>query len=228
MKLLKNILVTFLTAVTTVILVYGGYTIYAAEDYRIKVNFRDANDFFTAFNGYHGEMNQYMNGKIEKLNLLVKDNDFYQNPEKKKNFLPPPNIIDKDSIAKVLEKCGEDNVSTYCVSIGALDKYLSYLKKLDELKNSLDFSGRALSKTEIAGSYKKNREKIDRESEEAKMVMEGAIHTYNEYRLAYPMHRKYEKIIIQLNKYRLALKDIRKRAALFPERFIDATTTQCE
>lgn len=209
-------------------LIYGSYTIYAAGG-KTKPNFRDAKDFYGAFDAYHMEMNDYFNGKIEKLNLLVKDNGFYQNPEKKKNFLPPANIIDKDDVSTILSKCGEDNVSTYCVSIGALDKYVSYLRKLDELKDSLDFSGGdSVSKGELIASLGQNKQKFNAEAQEAKKVMEGTVQAYNEFRLAYPMHRKYEEIITQLVKYKLALKDIRKRAAQFPQKFIDASTSQCE
>lgn len=229
MKLFKNISVTFFTALITVMFIYGGYTIYAAGDEKVKADFRYAKDFYGAFDAYHMEMNDYFNSKIEKLNLLVEDNGFYQNPEKKKNFLPPANIIDKDNVGAILSKCGEDNVSTYCVSIGALDKYTGYLRKLDELKNSLDFSGGdSVSKNELIASLSQNKQQFNAEVFEARKVMEGTAQAYNEFRLSYPMHRKYEEIITQLVKYKLALKDIRKRVAQFPQKFIDATTSQCK
>lgn len=229
MKLFRTMSVTFFTALITVMLIYGGYTIYAAGGGKKIINFRDAKDFYTAFDAYHMEMNSYFNDKIEKLNILVKDNGFYQDPKKKKNFLPPTDIIDKDNVSTILSKCGQENVSTYCVSIGALDKYVSYLEKLEELKGSLDFSGGdSVSRSELISSYNQNKQKYTVEAKEAREVMEGTVQAYNEFRLAYPMHRKYEEIITQLVKYRLALKDIRKRVAQFPQKFIDATSSQCE
>ncbi len=233
MKLFKHIIVTFFISLLTTFVIYGGYTLYAQDDYSDD-NFRDATDFYTAFNAYHGEMNDFFNKKIKQFNMLMLDGNgdddeaFYQNPEKKQKFLPPSNISDKDDLEAIVTKCGDENVSTYCVSMGALYKYLDYLKVLDRIKNNPDFTGGSgNSLSYIIAYYNAAQRQILLETEEAKQVLEGTVSAYNEFRLAYPMHKKYQFIIKQLTKYRLALKDIRKRVAQFPEKFIDATSDQC-
>ena len=135
---LNNIIVPFFISLLTTFVIYGGYTLYAQDDYSDD-NFRDATDFYTAFNAYHGEMSDFFNKKIKQFNMLMLDGNgdddeaFYQNPEKKQKFLPPSNISDKDDLEAIVTKCGDENVSTYCVSMGALYKYLDYLKVLDRI-----------------------------------------------------------------------------------------------
>lgn len=212
MKLYKNLTISFLTAILTIFLVYGGYTIYAAGSYEFS---ESGIGFSGAYDKYHGEMNDFFNGKMEKLNNMLKTKDFYKNPD----FSPP----------KDLTKCDDKNVSTYCVSMGALDRYIEYVKTLDRIKGTLENSGTAYLLIEnILSDTSERNEKIDMEYEEAKKVMEGTVASYNEFRLAYPMHQKYAEVIKYLIKYRLSLKDVRKRVARFPEKFIDATSSQCK
>ncbi len=212
MKLYKSLTISFLTAILTIFLVYGGYTIYAAGSYEFT---ESGISFSSAFDKYHGEMNDFFNSKMEKLNNMLKTKDFYKNP----NFHPP----------KDLTKCDDANVSTYCVSMGALDRYIEYVKTLDRIKGTLANSGGYYLVLEnILSDTAARNEKIDLEYEEAKKVMEGTVAAYNEFRLAYPMHQKYSEIIKYLIKYRLSLKDVRKRIARFPEKFIDATSSQCK
>ncbi len=227
MRLLKQIFVTFFTAVLTVMFVYGGYTIYAEGETRI--DFRTAGSYLTAFSGYHGEMNDLFNAKIEKLIELVSEPDFYQNAEKKKLFLPPYNLLDQDDIPTILQKCGEQNLSSYCLSIEALSRYSDYLKRLDYLQKNPDFNFSQMpSASQLSAILKQRAQLTIQESQEAKAVMEATVSAYNEFRLAYPMHIKYQEILYQLTKYKSVLKDIRLRAAEFPVRFVDASTSQCQ
>lgn len=225
--MLKQISVTFFTAMMTVVLTYGGYTIYAEGE--PKIDFRTATSYHLVFSAYHGEMNEFFNTKIKKLIELVDEPDFYQNPEKKKLFLPPANLLDKDGIPVILEKCGEENLSSYCLSIAALSKYEEYLKRLDYLQKNPDLNYTTMSSVgDITAILKRRAEQSKREAQEAKAVLEATVAAYNEFRLAYPMHIKYQEILKQLTKYKLVLKDIRLRAAEFPVRFVDASTSQCQ
>ncbi len=228
MKFFKQILVTFFTAIVTVVFVYGGYTIYAAEEE--KINFRTADTFYTMFDGYHGEMNEYFNNKINKMVTLVETPDFYQNAEKKKQFLPPANLQDSDDVDTIIQKCGDNNFSSYCVGIGALKTYKEYLDKLNYLKNNINLTQfeEGTFATEILRSKYRDADEINKESQEAKAVMEATVAAYNEFRLAYPMHIKYQEILKQLTKYKLILKDVRLNIAKFPVRFVDASTSKCE
>lgn len=229
MKMLKKILLTFFTAITTVVLIYGSFTIYAASN---KPNFRTATDYYTVFSAYNGEMNDFFNGKVKKLVTLVGDvdGDFYQNVEKKKLFLPPADLADSDGIPDIVKKCGEENLSSYCISIGALSKYDQYIKKLQEIKGDVNLSGVSSfsSISETLNSLDKRNQTINKQSEQANAVMQATVAAYNEFRLAYPMHVKYQEILKQLTKYKLILKDIRLRAAEFPVRFVDVSTSKCE
>lgn len=225
MKLYKNITISLISSLISIMVVYGGYTIYAAkpEDFR-------SSSVAQAFTTYHGEMNAYFDDKIEKLNILMEDENFYKDEAKKQQLLPPADIdVDKDSMETIIEKCGDDNVSTYCVSMGALAKYTNYVQYLNNLKGSLDVD--ALAYVPIINAMTNMSQRnfnIDKEIAEAEKTMKATLAAYNEYKLAYPMHRKYEEIITGLVKYKLALKDIRKRTVQFPVKFVDATSSQCE
>lgn len=211
----------------TVVLVYGGYTIYAADD--PIINFRDSTDYYSVFNGYNGEMNDYFNAKIEKMVTLVESDGFYQDAKKKAQFLPPANLLPGDDVAAIVTKCGDTNFSSYCVGIGAIQTYKEYLDRLNFLKNNIDLTGGGgVVATEILRAKYREADLINQESTDAKNVLEATVAAYNEFRLAYPMHKKYQEILKQLTKYKLILKDIRLRIAEFPTRFIDASTSNCQ
>lgn len=216
----------------TVVSVYGGYTIFAAGDK--KINFRVTANFYDAFDGYHGEMNTYFNAKIEKMLALIDSDGYYQDAEKKKKFLPPSGLAANATTAEILKACGDDNFSSYCVGIGGMQIYSEYLTKLQDLKKTIDFKplsgalgGGAIAADLLRSQYRK-ADSIDKESQAAKDVLEATVAAYNEFRMAYPMHKKYEEILNRLTKYKLILKDVRLRVAEFPVRFVDASTSQCQ
>lgn len=216
MKLYKNITISFITALLATFVVYGGYTIYAQDSE--PVNFRDPDlNFSQVFDAYHAEMNDYFNQKIERLNIMLAQPNFLENEDNKKAFNPPDD----------LEAC-IDNVSTYCVSMGALDKYIDYVNILNNLVTTLATDADTRTIENILTDTADRNERIKKEFDSAKQVMEATIAAYHEYRLAMPVHKRYEEIITELIKYKLALKDIRKRAMEFPIRFIDASSSQCE
>ena len=222
-KFLKKIAITFLSAITSVMLVYGGYTIYAGQ-YDFQNEYLP---YFSVFAGYHQEMNKFFNKKLETLNTLMDSEDFYNDPEKKKLLIPPADLdLRNSTLNEALEACGEENASSYCTSMGALKIYTVYVDTLNGLKDKLEANDSAYLQL-IVENTKNRNEKIDKEIVLARKVMEGTVSAYNEYHLAYPMHKKYEEIIEDLVKYKLALKDIRKRAAQFPIKFIDASSDQC-
>lgn len=232
MKTYKSIFVTFFSAIITVFLVYGGYTIYAEDDfYSIfdeGYSFRlDGISFSSAFDRYHDTMNKMFNVKLAKMYGILEDPDFYK---KHKDLLYPPLDIDqkKDNLQTIIEKCGE-NVSTYCVSMLGTDMYLQYLQKMTDLRPTLEQVDEAILPVQhlIAVTAERN-ERMDQEVERARQALEGTLAVYNEYRLAYPLHKKYEQIIKDLIKYKLALKDLRLETAQFPGKYVDTTSDQCK
>jgi hypothetical protein len=217
MKIFKNILITFLSAFVTIVLVYGGYNIYASAD--------DSNGFdedFTALSyEYHNDMNDFFNEKIEYLVEILEEEDFFENED----FIVPEGVDSKNYV----EKCGETNVSTYCVAIEALDIYIGYLEDLNVVKGSLSTVEIDLpTVSDMVEEISVRDEGIESEVSDAKTVMFAAVAAYDEFKTAYPMHKKYKEIIENLVKYKIAVKKIANQTVEFPLRFIDATSSTCE
>lgn len=226
MKIYKNLIITFASAILTMLIIYGGYSIYAGEEAVDYYEFTKSKSFSILGIGgakptYHKSMNKFFNNKIEKLVGIIDGNEKFFEDE---NFMTP----DDETIEEkgILEAC-KDNVSTYCAAMQALDLYMAYVATLNSLKGTIpDYS--IPTKDVVWGEIKKRDEAVDKEVKDAKLVLEAAIAAYNEFRMAYPMHKKYRDIIKNLMKYRIALKKIRAQTVKFPLRFVDATSSKCE
>lgn len=225
MKFYKKISVTFLSAALTMLLIYGGYNVIYAEDGTGGTeedgteSFEDSSMKFDDIKRlYHISMNGFFNEKLGKLVDLLDDEE--KDPLNDPNFKAPEKV----------EDCGKDNVSTYCVAYEALDRYMRYIETLAEVRNNVFeiTEGDQVLTANLLATLTANRNKrIDEEIDNAKMVMEATLDAYNEFRLAYPMHREYKKIINNLVKYRRELELIKRQARQFPLRFVDATTADC-
>ena len=207
------------------IFVFGGYTIYAQSSY----DFEALDSFYLIQGAYHDEMNEYFNSRFEELNKLLENPDFYD-IEKHPEFHPPQDAdIVNESLASLNKKCNPEdepaNLSSFCVSLGATEIYIAYVSKLELFKSSMgvDF----LNYAAIIQELSERGQLIIEEVEKAKEVLEATVSAYNEYRLAYPMHKKYEEIIENLIKYRGEMKEIHRKSVEFPAKFIDASTSQC-
>ena len=226
------------------IFVYGGYTIHADSGY----DFQEAPIFQLAKPLYHAEMNQYFNEKFSELNDLLETPDFFD-IEKHPEFHPPQGMdIVNESLESMYRKCNPEgepaNLSSFCVSMGATKIYVAYVYQLEVTKGTilgpeiLNLPFVALHSTyipELPSSYSASIQELSQRGEEitievesARDVLEATMGAYNEYRLAYPMHQKYQEIIENLIKYRSEMKDIHRRVVNFPAKFIDASTSQCE
>ena len=153
----------------------------------------------------------------------------------------------EDRLSCLLDKCGEDNLSPYCVSLGALDLHLRYLKVLDELQegipdtNDVDCFYRqtipvigilptcasTASLENLLGFSVERNEAILAEYDASRQIMEVAVAAYNEFMLAYPMHKKYEETLTELTKYKEALNSIKYKAMILPKKFIGTSTYSC-
>lgn len=219
MKIYKKIIVTFVTAILTILAVYGGYTIYADDEDPGYYDFVGETSFYFAKVLYHDSMNKYFNDKLKTLVELTEDEKFY----KKKDFVTPPNEVLQKSVDLACIK----NVSSYCVAMGALNIHMAYLDTLNSIKGRLpEYSSTSID--QILKALSTRNEEINKEVEDAKLVMEAAIAAYDEFRMAYPVHQKYREIIKSLTKYRIALKKIQNETVEFPLRFVDATSSKCE
>jgi hypothetical protein len=223
MKNLKNIITVFSVAVATVIVFYGGYNIYASDGESQR--FRGDLDFWAAKTMYHNEMNEYFNDKISSLNELLEDPDFF----KSEYFVVPDLDPVADDFDVILRKCGEKNLSTYCVSMGALNLYTNYVFKLNKMLGApVVPQGTNLTSTDVFYATRRANDAIHDEIEEAKHVMRATVSVYDEYKRAYPMHKKYREIINNLLKYRSVVKNISRETKSFPIKFIDATSAYCD
>ncbi|MFH1218447.1 MAG: hypothetical protein V1679_01240 [Candidatus Peregrinibacteria bacterium] len=233
-KLLKNIVVTGLSAVVTAVIVFGGYSIYAAglgEYYK----FMETNKSFSdTKDAYHNSMNKFFNDKIGKLYELLKKDDFYNQAD----FKVPEKVEVFDQNSEYYFKkdniCGGTNLSSYCVGLIALDMYSNYLVVLANVKENLPIddgigsSGLLPTKEDILGQVEIRNDEINLEIKNAEKVMTATVALYDEFRRAYPMHRKYETLFKTLTKYRQALKKIQYAMINFPKRFADATSSECK
>lgn len=226
MKILKNILLSLISAVITVTVLYGGYTIYA-ENNRVT-NFRERGlNFREVELRYNEAMNIYFNEKIKILNELLEEEDFYDH-----EYFKVPADIDpfNDDMDEILEKCGKENVSTYCVSMGALKNYIDYVRILTGKFGQLELPETEgfVTSAEILDKAVVRNEQMREEIENARKVMLTTVSVYNEYKLAYPMHKKYREIIILLSKYRNTMRKVAANSSYFPVKFVNVTSSHCE
>lgn len=68
---------------------------------------------------------------------------------------------------------------------------------------------------------------IDRELGIARKTLEMAVAAYDEFHVAWILHKKYMTLIDQLEDYRNALAQIRDEVELFPVTFFNVQTSQC-
>jgi hypothetical protein len=221
MSLVKKTIRTLIISIFTLFVLYGGYTIFAADEY----SFESPNmGFYPVKAEYHSTMNDYFNYKIE----LFLDTEL-DSP----NQIPPTD-----------KACYDENISTYCVAMGAVDIFAAYMKTLDQVSAPiLSLNKDAASQQpallpivgnpfaavrSIFGAAADIDSAVDLERVEAEKVLDMSVAAYNEFRLAYPMHKKYEKIISDLYKYRDMIADITTKTMDFPGEFIDATSKSCQ
>ncbi len=219
MKIIKHIIASGFIAIITVFFIYGSYTIYARDTY----DFEEKGHFLAVKTSYHSGMNDLFNEKIEKLIEIFEKGRGLNDP----NIYAPKCDV-KDS-SDCRNSCNEDNVSTYCVSVEALNRYLAYIIKLKQLENTVSWHS---SDTNNLGklfelTYERNAVMAE-EEEKARIHMEGALNAYNELRMAYPMHVQYEKLSDSLIKYKNQLRSIYRQVKKYPVNFVDMTSTKCQ
>ena len=216
MQQLKNILVSGAVAVITAAVMFGGWTIYAETKLDPYLTFTNPADGFDLVqNAYHKAMNQYFNDKMDNFLALIEQypDDFFN-----QNAFKAP-----DTAAE----CTENNVSSYCVGLGAMELYLSYMETLVEMQDFVPVTD-GTTQAEKFAAVEARDAKIEAEIEEARTVMEAAVGIYDEYRLSYPVHIRYEKVITSLRKYQIALEKVRFQVEGFPIKLIDSTSAYCE
>jgi len=213
---LKNNKIRFLISslLTFSVIIFGYSSVFANE-----FSFESPSlGFYPVKVLYHTNMNDYFNEKIKK---------FVETDPDDPSQFPPSDP----------STCTDENLSTYCVSMGATDRYVAYMKTLDNVSSTI------LSKSEetplapgspqnlvsnILSAATNADSLIKKEREEALAAMDTTINAYNEFRMAYPMHLRYQKIISELNRYRDFLSDMRSKIDTFPAEFSSVTSDSCK
>ncbi len=256
MEKIKHIFVSVVTTILTMVVVHGGHTIYAEGNGSLEFDewVQKMADQGTAIGltaeihlsgifgdighavglgsiktVYHMYMNAYFAEKFQKSMEIIESGRDYHDPNVVPEFHPPQKDFDPslDSLEELVEKCGTDNVSTVCVSMGATQIYLDYVEHLQGLENFLAIGLNDDFKT-LVNDLSGRAEQINAEVEESRLILEATLAAYNEFRLAFPMHQKYQEIYKQLVVYKNELENITAQAAKFPGKFVDVSSDECK
>ena len=216
MNIFKQISISVVAVIISMTGVYGGYTLFA-DDTEYDAFLKESS-FYDAQSAYHSGINDLFDDKIDKLVKIVDTNP---------NFLQDPNFNAPDGAnnTNYKTKCEKDNVSTFCLALQAMDLYLVYVAHIEDMYAAVE------SAPTIEAALKKTsgrNKDIENEADQARMVMDAAVKAYDEFRMAYPVHKKFEETIKNLTKYKLLLKGVRNEVSHFPDEFVDSTSKDCE
>lgn len=247
MKIYKRIIVTFVSAILTVMLVYGGYTIYALGQYA----FQGQPFLWSAKLIYQRQMNDFFNEKTTSFLAIYKADPAkaFEDPRMKS-----PELEDPSDLKKAREKCMEDkkNLTVYCVSVQALDMYIAYRSTLENIRANIppETLIQAQSIIPIPGGtpivlpgvstvvtptltvamevLNIREQAIGKEIENARKELEAVVAVYDQFLFNWPIHVKLNETKKELITYKNKLKKIRQKIERFPGKFVDATSTKCE
>lgn len=96
----------------------------------------------------------------------------------------------------------------------------------DQAKQNKD--AQTVYQTQKALEISSNLTKVQNEIVTAKNTLDQTLSAYDQLRTAWPMHKKYVEVYSLLEQYRDLLVDVRHQTDLFPNKFIDLTTTACK
>lgn len=222
MKKLKKHIIGFSLTILSLLSVYVPYMVFAS-DAQEKTYENPDYPFALIKSSYHETMNDLFNEKIFKLNKILEKENFYEDEN-----LNVPEGINSENFE---EKCGEDNVSTYCVSMIGLKIHKKYLNTLSQLFEQIPARDQEEDELDLYSVYfatsSQNLE-IKNEINDSKKVFLSTLSAYNEYKLAYPVHKKNIEIIKTLTNLRKSVSHLRKIVDMLPSKFIDATSAYCK
>ena len=180
----------------------------AADQADVERYSRDRIGLERAITRYHQDMNKLFNQHIK--NLFKGGNYVVEPPEDK--------------------ECSDNkNVSTYCLAIRATAKYEAFVLAMETHRSFLVDKGDDEIRTldELSGLLDSRIDLIDRQILVAEEVMSATLATYDQLQVFYPLHVEYQDLIVELERYRDGLADVRKETEKYPGKFHDVTTTEC-
>ncbi|MBU1992477.1 MAG: hypothetical protein ABH856_01170 [Patescibacteria group bacterium] len=170
----------------------------------------DEMDVFELATAYHESVNELFNAKAKK--LITEDE-----------------TANKESLDE--EEClkTDNNVSTFCVAVQAIDLYEQYkdelYKRWDPTQKDIENSE---SLTDALSNTSSKRDFIKEQVAKSKVALDMTLSAYNELRWSFELHKQYKQVIKDLLKYRDKLADVRQYVEQYPARFADATTPYCQ
>jgi len=205
MHITKKIKIGIICAIGLMV-IHGAVNLYAAATSSPYEN--DRLSLYEVTKLYHKRINDLFNAKIKLLNEGAKGPGIGQTPDG--------------------DECPEKNYSTYCLAMTAAKEYEMFKAALEKRKQTVDLGedARPSLETVTMQAFAKINE-IDQELARSRKALDTALQTYNELRIAYPMHLQYQELIKNLTEYNKKLMDLRKQVEKLPGKFIDATTTEC-
>ena len=205
MHITKKIKIGIFLAVVLMV-IYGTVNLYAAATSSPYEN--DKLSLYEVTKLYHKRINDLFNAKIKLLTEGEKGSGTGKTPDG--------------------DECPENNYSTYCLAMTAAKEYEMLKAALEKRKQIVELGEEERPTLEAVTmqAFAKINE-IDLELARSRKALDTALETYNELRIAYPMHLQYQELIKNLTEYNKKLSDLRKQVEKFPGKFIDATTTEC-
>lgn len=172
----------------------------------------DENEMLAAREQYHRDMNTLFNDSVR---LMIAGKGEKVPPEN-------PNECQND-----IDDETHFNVSTYCTAMRASQQFFWYKEALLQERSRVALHASGSQQTDVILEQSIKLRAIDEELDNAKRAMDLTLQAYDELRLAYPLHRAFQKTAADLRTYRDALKVLKQKTDEFPMRFLDATSSLC-
>ena len=127
------------------------------------------------------------------------------------------------------DACEEKNYSTFCLALAVEKEYQQYKLALEAKRGSLilEEGEENITLENATAKFIAQKTEIETEIDLSRRALEVSLKTYNELAIQYAMHLKYQDIIKSLGKYKTKLNTLYDQVKEYPNKFIDATTTQC-
>lgn len=195
--------------------------------------------FSDAKEAYHTFINCLFDEKMIQIEETISDPSELSLPGDEATGLPHAPIdteqtmremLDNTVIANLNQENGQDRIVGF--GITALEEYARYAAYLDELildpvrYRQQDPSPPLQMQDDFVAAQMDLVTELEAEKEKALRALDIALNAFNEMRVAYPLHLRFEKIIEHLQLYRNQFKRLRTLVDCVPDRFKKPRTSK--